>query len=828
MKMKHKNYWGITPLKVKPTMFTPPKLKDKPQTFKPILRAKQGIPKRPNKSLTYPQAKRRYGLSPFGDWDRDNRVNIYDCRPFNPRMHKVPSKHKDRVVTSFAGPPVTWKKLWSEAEEQMEHAFLGSEEDKFSQYLEEALIEREETQGKVPLNPIQDIVGEYNVGKVRLDRNQTALAQSYIIGFLGQSRPNESFEFYDPERPTLVRVTNHITGEVREGRSVGKYLTRREEDTPPEVRNLLTLLTPYTNLLMVITDYPLDILKKATVVTCKGRRARDMAEDLTWKSCETLGRADLGETNPMFERGPFSDVAYQNAICWFYLGNNRPGKDFPNARVMLRWGTATGGWSDTSTDIGIEYKASRDDPKFYGMSGRSARGLIGELQKVLRAKGFNSKIVTTPFYYKGYSDTLREGSKDTGIKIEYEPYPIQKPEPALPLKEIKKEFVERPGVQKQFLHHLSFDKDSAIRIGLARRPKAPEPQVIYRLAKDKEEEVRKRVVMSKWELPPHAWQELLTDPSEDIKYALSKREDIPDDIKLGLIESSVKVAREYILTVEGKIPEDIKEKLISHKDAEVRLAYASRPGLSGNDVIQLSEDESEDVRMALIEYQVLPPDVIKFFCDPKFQIQSVRLKMAGYAKLPEGYVKDMGKNDPEGQVRGAILCRKDVSQTLVKWIAEHDKSYAVLSSIASRGDLTQPIVDKLVANPECGVDIFKVLIDNASLSNAVRMRAVKTYISHPKVSADGVVQIAKLYSFNPVVLKEIMNYLENWKNVAGEKPHVVMDALAVSTDMPVNMRNDVFAFLFSEGDIEVHKKLLKNGTVHKEIKDLIKKKVGYY
>jgi len=39
--------------------------------------------KKPKKSLTYPEASIKYPLCPFGDADKDGKINMFDCRPFD-------------------------------------------------------------------------------------------------------------------------------------------------------------------------------------------------------------------------------------------------------------------------------------------------------------------------------------------------------------------------------------------------------------------------------------------------------------------------------------------------------------------------------------------------------------------------------------------------------------------------------------------------------------------------------------------------------------------------------------------------------------------------
>jgi hypothetical protein len=57
--------------------------------FKPVkLNTKSSVRKIPLKTLTWPQASIRFPrLNPFGDKDRDGKLNMFDCRPFDPFRH---------------------------------------------------------------------------------------------------------------------------------------------------------------------------------------------------------------------------------------------------------------------------------------------------------------------------------------------------------------------------------------------------------------------------------------------------------------------------------------------------------------------------------------------------------------------------------------------------------------------------------------------------------------------------------------------------------------------------------------------------------------------
>lgn len=57
--------------------------------FKPIqLNTSKSVKKIPLKNLTWPQARMRYPrMNPFGDRDKDGKLNMFDCKPFDKKRH---------------------------------------------------------------------------------------------------------------------------------------------------------------------------------------------------------------------------------------------------------------------------------------------------------------------------------------------------------------------------------------------------------------------------------------------------------------------------------------------------------------------------------------------------------------------------------------------------------------------------------------------------------------------------------------------------------------------------------------------------------------------
>jgi hypothetical protein len=74
-KSKSISFWGPISSKITPISFKPIKFN---QVY---TKPSKKVPKR---KLTYPQAVLRYPkLNPFGDADRDGKLNMFDCRPFD-------------------------------------------------------------------------------------------------------------------------------------------------------------------------------------------------------------------------------------------------------------------------------------------------------------------------------------------------------------------------------------------------------------------------------------------------------------------------------------------------------------------------------------------------------------------------------------------------------------------------------------------------------------------------------------------------------------------------------------------------------------------------
>lgn len=773
------------------------------------------IPKHPNKNLTYSQGRHLYRISPYGNFDRDAHLNIFDCRPFDPSRHKVPMEHRTRKVDSYFKPNKTWEDLWDDAEEDLPQAFKRGQEDRYSNYLKDALLEREKTYRKMN-TPFKDVVGVYKLDKVLLDRNQTILAQQYLIQYFASVEPNNHFEFAYSEEPSKVRVTDVNTGKVEENVRIANYFTKQ---TPPWIRNLLTLLSPYSKLTIVISDYPLDVMKKSSVIT---QTDEEGGWELAWESCETLGRSVMGKGDYGYEVGSFGDISYGNAIAWFYLGNKEQGKDYPNGRVMLRWGTTTGKWEGTP-DIGIEFVAHYSDPAgFYGMSGRSARGLIGELQNILLSKGYHSHQITTPYQYTGYSDV--KGGSGT---LHYGPFAHQSTE-VRPLRDIKISAVSQKKLPEPFAFQLAQDPDEEIRERLAGRvtrqddphsfyPKLPK-QVMVRLAKDPSQKVRSHLPYATFELPPEVTRILASDENPDILKTLSKRKDLPEDVRMSMIMRSETFARE--LAHYEKISEDERKILINHISDAVRAEFALRKDLSQEEMFAIANDKSPIVKLAFIKEQKLPRELWEHFCNDKDP--DVRQKMAKLKTLPEDLMKQLADDDDEN-VRFAIVGRHNVPDDIVIFMIKNDRE-EFAQKVAGKEKISDDVLSALLEVGQKYPSILGILQRNEKISKDMREELTLRMI--PNAGVDVVSNVVLTFHSEPIV-RAVMDWLRKHDAQRGGNEYMgIVDSLSQNRELPIKIRDEIFALLYEIGDEQARKYLMANPTVNKEIKKIMKDK-GY-
>jgi len=787
--------------------------------FKLSNKRKPFLPKKPNKNMTFKQARDKFRISPFGDWDKDKILNIYDCRPFDWRRHKVPEEHKDRPVRSWftekIGPSPfgtsgsvapKFSTIFSEAEEQMPEAFKDKYETEYSAKLTKALLKREE----YPETPFKDIVGVYEA-EAQVGFEQTQIAHQYLERYLGLEHPDKRFIF-DVREPSKVDVMDlssrmqrkkdapvlskdeniavsryisgnlpdapdwvkdyvkkhyiSLRGKVKKGERLGNYISK---SAPKPIKDLLSLLNPYTKMKIVISDYPVDILRKST--------------HQDWTSCERvnpLHSKGRGE----YEEGPFSDIAYSNAVAWFYFSPRQPEKDRPSGRVMLRWGTVDGTRTG-KPDIGLEYVPEETKTVgsrgWYGsISHLAARPVVGELQKILKSKGYYSHEIKTPYDFRGYSDVM----SGSGV-INYELYPTFEP------KYFGEEKVPKEGylkgvtdVPEPLQHHFVHEPSVKIRRELAKKTGLVSP-VQFKLASSPELEVKKELARQE-KLEPDVISLLIKDPS--LRTEMAGRDDLTDD----LIEELLKYedSSKYFAG-KGNFPKKYFDKLLNHKNSSVRAIFAKRYDITNRMAEVLAKDVSAEVRKAVLSNK----NVILS--------KTALINLAG---------------DSDSSIRSSISTMDDLPYEAMLILAG-DKEPSVVVNIARMKGIDERIIQKIIDSGD--VWIVQELLDNGSISewqDDIRILMLGSVDPRNKDALPLLTKILKEH-----ISPKIGEYMIE---VLPRLPEDLLTILASNTNIASPIRYKLISELVAFNSDAVNNAILNNSTVDSAIKELMNIRKG--
>jgi len=799
-----KDFWKPKKINFKPMNFNMKPIKVKPMfgisnpvKFSNFGINKNPVPRQPDKNLTYPQAKRRYsGLSPFGDWDRDNRLNMFDCRPFDFFRHKVPQEYSERRVPSYSAPSATFASIFKDAEEQIPDVFTDEYEDEYSEYLTNSLLGRSELKS----SPFKDIVGIYSIN-IPSNVGQTSLVLEYIDKTLSSLYPNKEFVPIpgDPTKLTVfdydkqpgekgqrydAKISDIITRiekEVNQMKKASQYdktdfsqgsTIKYLEKTIKELRSLMTQLVPHDKVKVWITDYPVDILRKST------RQG--------WRSCERLDPYDRGE----YEMGPFSDVENWNAVAYFYMGGKEPKQDNASARVMLRWGRDERG----KPEIGIErdvYPLSKT-----GVSEEStlASYLIDGLQEILRSKGYGTREFTTDVC-EAYSD-IAGGSG----RVRYRPYP--RPEASVTdIHAFKRGFAGKRKVPKPFIPFMMRESDIEIVKPLARQETLPSPYV-SKLSRHPVWSIRSEVAKRK-ELPEPVISRLAEDPTRQVKTSLltytefeegrpvEKFRELPrETIKKILSDTDVA----YDLACRTNLSDKLIKLLAGHKADQVRRQIARRSDLPDSVIKKLSKDKIDEVKLTLIYSH---PRKIR-------QMPEVLESLArGSLSVKRGLLKNIS----------------DLPDNIIKIILK-DADVVTKQNIASVSYIPTEVALFLSKDKDAGV-LYNLMCNGSALTNMdakdkqkIISNILPTAISKSLENVLG--RIARKHYLTSTQVKKLLDYIKKTKD------KWTCQYLASNSSLPGNIKQEVFSFVVEFGDKDSLYRLIENSSVPDEIREVVR------
>lgn len=695
-----KNYWNVKPKWL---------LKQKPIEVKTInvVKHRKPLPRNPDKNLSYPKARTKFGtsLSPLGNWDKDKHINMFDCRPFNPLRHKVPEELKDHPVYSYAKPKkTTFAKVFADAERFLPKQFKGPSENEYSKILSNALLKRLHTGDVIPL---KDVVGTYVIPPERVPsaKAHTKMLHDYINEYLMSVYPDRVFRF-NYSNPAYVDVEIY-TKDERTGKDIVKIVKNRKlgsylVNAPSQVKDLNTLYTTNKGVTIVITDYPVDVLRKATGVG--------------WKTCETFPEHITSKTGSW--TGPFSDVANRNALAFFYLGDREPGKDKPTARVMLRWGECEG-----KVDLTMEkriYPTTLSD--FY----------LNFVREILLNKGYGKHKIRTPYPYTGYADVLfTKAGSVTDKHITYDPitdWEFKEPEGAtekdiirvkegiisrrklpLPLEsqfakpsEVEsireqlaqripqKEPVKRTGIRRATIAHLARDPSVKVRKALIEYQPVIEDSSLQRLASGSPLTVQKKILERKG-ISEKIVRQLSENP--ELYVEIAKRSDAPRDIlkKITFMSGSshnlLNAKKE--IAKRPNLPQDWIVALSETGDTNVLRELAKHNQKFPEPVIKkMLEQDSSDIEQALALNPFLPAWAAqKLLVSPDWEVQRNIILTYG---LPEKLLIYLTKE--ELGVRNAIAQTPILTPKVFR-ILSTDKSQDIRNILSRRSDITPEVAE---------------------------------------------------------------------------------------------------------------------------------------
>jgi len=874
-----RNFWNVKPLKLSSSM-KPIKAKSmfniaRPVKFSTFGLTETPVPRKPNKNLSYPQAKMRYsGLSPFGDWDRDGRVNIFDCRPFDFYRHKVPKEHSAREVKTYARPGATFYDIFRDAEEQLprlynqskaeKNNFLGhfgsrygsrkheNWEDEYSDRLTDALMGRE----SVHSSPVQDIVGTYTID-IPLHPGKIMGIFEYLDETLSRIYPNKEFIF-SLEDPTAAKVIDYeipIGQPGRESRQrLGRIFSELEDDIktleklgklyeqskaypktlkqvgfhrPDELdiskltsvdflkrnlkhmRGLMNELQSRGKAYIVISDYPVDILRKSS--------------NQGWRSCERLTPWE-GDNHPFdlkhekcpncsewgrgqFEAGPFSDIKNWHAVAYYYLGGKKPGKGVrPSGRTMIRWGYNQ---YTEEPDIAIEgtiYPLNAGDGLGAGRDRELAAFLLYKLQEILQKKGYSKGDNIEAEIGEAYSDT---GKDRYDGRVLYETGIFRKPSvnPTQTVHDWKKSFASG-APEASFIPFLSTESEPGIIKGISRHKRLPKGR-IGAYSRHPEEKIRYEITQRTEKLEPEVQERLIKDPVSTVrtgilsyrKYAPDVGEeidiyrDIPEEKRKEIL-SNANVASNILHR--KNIPEDILNLLVGHKDYTIRKQFANKQDISLNYIKILLKDDNPEVLSALIDQhneKIKKSKQCINILKRRFKTGSQDIKqviLSHLSILPETFIKEAlseMSNDEKVILAGSTSLQLEIATRLSRIPDErilyalfsnpflfdvigHELSRELMSNslpIAIKNGF-RDLVYKMAVKPFINDSHAKQMLDYAVKNNdneILKRLAYKSYLSPKLVEKIAVIGVesgdrgvlSNLYN-NPTVPSEIREQIK--------------------------------------------------------------------
>lgn len=691
---------------------------------------------KPNKELSYLKARKKYRLAPFADYDKDGRVNAFDCRPFDSKKHAVSERLKNIPVFSTTEPGLTIGKVFEQAEEYFPEFSRGHrKEEHESQRLESALMRRRElVHEKLPV----DKVLGYHKLKPPTGREETVLAHDYIINWLKGRNPVYEYEL-SPKSPTTITIieppeTKPEVKEILESR-IEKYrkqiehekrkekpskkeigirmgkvkkaeswllgqkrerpissalegkLTEREKDimgfrvgsaevpfkAPERISGLTKHIEPHKEMQVYLSDSPIDIMRKSST--------RPWADI----SCERLGGG--------YDEGIYSDIALRSVVGYIYPKGKKHGVHDPSGRVMLRWG---------KTEEGLFGMGVEDVT--YGQPESMNRPIAYDIQeRVLKPRGLTFPQIKSGDY-GGYSDVKR----DDGV-ITYEK---RKKPHTMDIESAKTRFEEKSKIPLPFAMNLALGTPEEKKVAL-RSPDLPHSYV-KSLAQPTEKVFVRQKVAQREGLEPDIRELLSKDLNVHVLTdLLDKQKNLPEDMIVRLSKNPKLI--EYIVQggyFNNKNQLDIVKEVAKNGSIEQKLflSYNLRDIPEEVSLI-LAKQHIKEVDLQLAQKALSPVMLSELLKSKDPEILSLLIENHG-SSLKD---KDLEKIFPllkKDRETLRMLATSFISNSLAKKIAKvGGKSIVYKLLLTARVDWEKGTIEDLLSNLN-DYELYTMVHDN--------------------------------------------------------------------------------------------------------------------
>lgn len=259
--------------------------------------------------------------------------------------------------------------------------------------------------------------------------------------------------------------------------------------------------------------------------------------------------------------------------------------------------------------------------------------------------------------------------------------------------DVRLALIKRDDIPEYALRHMCSHDNPYVLGGLMdTRPELPEWAWML-LAKHKDQEVRSKLVRVSQALPLRVLRKLSTDRTHYVRYALSKRSDVPSDVLYGLM---------------------------SHKNSHVQSAAVRNPRMPAATLRRFAESSDREFDYAVMQNPAAPADVLvtlyrKRFEQPRHLSWSkakarMMTTLAAHPSMPQHMIDNMLRD-----------FREMVSEGIVKNHAVSGEQFAsAVENIGRLADKTKAVTAAL-SHPLIDDNLLCLLLPHANTDQALRI-----------------------------------------------------------------------------------------------------------